>query len=243
MDDRLPEKLPEALRGRLRSFVPAATEIPAAEAGEIPGLPETVAYWTGEDRPAAEWFREVEEHWGSPGLVMRRGPEVLGYAVYAPVEYLPRALCCPAGPVSRDAVLLAYAAGDARTRRHLLVRALREMRLRGTGRAEAIGNDAGIAKHHLATRHLVESGWEPVGRGCHKGLYYTLTRVELGNTVEVGELARGLIGRVKIPSFGRTPAPAPGAAPGTAGSSFNRSRTSPHPPRKERPPERAPSPV
>lgn len=227
----------EGLRERLRNFVPAATGLPASEAEEVPGLPETVAYWSGGDLPAEEWFREVEEHWGSPGLVMRRGPEVLGYALYAPVEHLPRALCSPAGPVSQDAVLLAYATGDARTRRHLLVRALRETRLRGGGVAEAIGNDAGLAKHHLATRHLVESGWEPVSRGYYKGLYYTLTRVELGNTVEVGELARGLIGRVKIPSFGRAP------APGTAGGSFNRSRTSPETPRRERPPERSPSPV
>lgn len=222
---------------RLRNFVPAAMEIPAPKADEVPGLPETVAYWTGEERPAGEWFRVVEERWGAPGLVMRQGSEVLGYAVYAPVEYLPRALRCPAGPVSRDAVLLAYASGDPRTRRHLLVRTLRELRGRGVGYVEAIGSDAGLAPHHLETRHLVESGWEPVSRGRHRGLYYTLTRVELGNTVEVGELARGLIGRVKIPSFGRSP------APGMYGGDFNRSRTSPQPPRKERPPERAPSPV
>lgn len=226
----------------LRNFVPAAMEITASEADEVPGLPETVAYWTGEDRPAGEWFRDVEDHWGAPGLVVRRGPETLGYAVYAPVEFLPRALRCPVGPVSRDAVLLAYASGDQRTRKHLLVRTLREMRLRGVSIVEAIGSDAGLAEHHLATRHLIESGWEPVSRGRRGGLYYTLARVELGNTVEVGELARGLIGRVRIPSFGRSPSPAPGAAPG-CGSSFNRSRTSPQPPRKERPPERAPGPV
>lgn len=243
MDERIPEKLPEGLRERLRSFVPVATEIPASEADEISGLRETVAYWTGDDRSAGDWFREVEEHWGSPGLVIRRGPEVLGYAVYAPVEYLPRALCCPAGPVNREAVLLAYATGDSRTRRHLLVRALREMRLRGAGLAEAIGNDAGLAPHHLTTRHLLESGWEPVSRGRYKGLYYTLTRVELGNTVEVGELARGLIGRVKMPSFGRSPVPAPGTAPGTYGGRFNRSKTSPETPRREHPPERTPGPV
>lgn len=216
----------------LRNFVPAVTEIPASEADGIPGLPKTVAYWTEENRPPAEWFREVEEHWGSPGLVMRRGPEILGYAVYAPVEYLPRALRCPVGPVSQDAILLAHASGDSHTRRHLLVRTLREMRLRGIEAVEAIGSDTGIAQHHLATRHLLESGWEPVSRGSKWGLYYTLTRVELGNTVEVGELARGLIGRVKIPSFGRDP------APGMNGGNFNRSRTSPRSPQREQSPER-----
>lgn len=207
MDERVSEKLPEGLRLRLRGFVPVITTIPPAESGDIPGLPETVAYWTGEERPAEEWFREVEERWGSPGLVMRRGPEILGYAVYAPAEHLPHAMKFPVGPVSRDAVILAYASGDTRVRKHLLVRALREMRLRGAGTVEAIGSDAGLARHHLSTGHLVESGWEPVVRGRYRGFSYTLTRLELGNAVEVGDLARDLLGRVKMPSFGRSPAP------------------------------------
>jgi hypothetical protein len=236
----------EGLRVKLRGLMPVITRIPPEEAEEIPGLAETVAYWTGEDRPAEDWFREVEERWGAPGLVMRRGEEVLGYAVYAPAEHLPRALRFPVGPVSRDAALLAYVSGDTRVRRHLLVRTLREMRLRGVGTVESIGSDAGLAPHHISTQRLVESGWEPVSRGRYRGLAYTLTRVELGNTVEVGELARGLIGRVKIPSFGRSP------APGMYGDSFNRarsfkisrsSRKSPEPRRKERSPERTTSPV
>jgi len=179
--------------------------------------------------------------------VVRRGSEVLGYAVYAPLEHLPRALSYPLGPPSRDAVLLARATGDSRTRKHLLARVLRELKLRGVGVVEAIGSDAGLADHHLATRHLTESGWEPVDRGYYRGLYYTLTRVELGSTVEVGELARGLIGRVKIPSLGRVPAPAPapvpGRAPGAPGGSFNRSQTSQRTPRRENPAERPSSPV
>ncbi len=194
---------------KLRPFIPAVTEIPASEAGEIPGLAGALSYWSGYS-DAGEWFREVEDHWGSPGLVMRRGSETLGYALYAPVEYLPRALYLPTGPVSRDAVLLAYASGDGRVRKHLLVRTLREMRLRGVSGVEAIGSDFGLARHHLDTRRLLECGWRPVRRGYRRGFPYTLARAELGNAVEVGEIARGLIGRVKLPSFER-PAPAPGA--------------------------------
>lgn len=194
---------------KLRPFIPAVTEIPASEADEIPGLAEAISYWSG-GREAGEWFREVEDHWGSPGLVMRRGSETLGYAFYAPVEHLPRALYLPAGPISQDAVLLAYASGDGRTRKHLLVRILKELRLRGVSGVEAIGSDFGLARHHLATGHLLECGWRPVRRGWSRGFPYTLTRVELGNTVEVGEIARSLIGRVRLPSFER-PAPAPGA--------------------------------
>ncbi|WP_047865291.1 hypothetical protein [Rubrobacter aplysinae] len=243
LQERLQERLPEGLRVRLRSLVPEVTEIPAPEAGEIPGLSGAVAYWAGEELRAEEWFREVERHWGPPGLVMRRGPEVLGYALFAPVEHLPRSLSLPVSPASRESVLLAYAGGGPRTRRHLLVRVLREMRLRGVGVVEAIGSDAGLAPYHLATRHLMESGWEPVESGRRWGLRYTLTRVELANTVEVAELARGLIGRVRIPSFGR--APAPGMYRGY-GDGFSRSSTAPRTPRNrypKHPSERTPTPV
>lgn len=213
---------------KLRPFIPAVTEIPAAEAEGIPGLPGAVRYWAGDDLVAGEWFREVEERWGSPGLVMRRGSETLGYVLYAPVEHLPRALDSPAGPVSPDAVLLAYASGDSRARKHLLVRALREMRLRGVSGVESIGSDAGLVPYHLATRHLLECGWQPVRRGRRRGFAYTLTRVDLGSAVEVGDLARGLIGRVKLPVFGQ---PAP--SPGTYGSGLDRSPLHMQPARRE----------
>lgn len=213
---------------KLRPFIPAVTEIPAVEAEDVPGLADAVRYWAGDGHPVGEWFREVEEHWGSPGLVMRRGSETLGYALYAPVEYLPRVLDSPAGPVSHDAVLLAYASGDPRVRKHLLVRTLREMRLRGVSGVESIGSDAGIVPYHLATRHLLECGWQPVRRGRRMGLAYTLTRADLRNAVEVGDLARGLIGRVKLPVFGK---PAP--SPGTYGSGFNRSPLHMEPARRE----------
>jgi hypothetical protein len=226
MDERVSEKLPDGLRLKIRGLVPAITAIQPAESGDIPGLPETVGYWTGEERPSEEWFGDVEERWGSPGLVMRRGPEVLGYAVYAPAEHLPRAMKFPVGPVSRDAVVLAYASGDARVRKHLLVRALREMRLRGAGTVEALGSDAGLAQHHLSTGHLVESGWEPVVRGRYRGLSYTLTRLELGSAIEVGDLARDLLGRVKMPSFGRSPAPETRGGYVGSLSRFRGSRTS-----------------
>lgn len=248
MDERVSEKLPDGLRLKLRGLVPVITTISPAESEDIPGLPEKVDYWTEGERPAEEWFREVEERWGSPALVMRRGPEILGYAVYAPAEHLPRAMKFPVGPVSRDAVVLAYASGDARVRKHLLVRALREMRLRGAGTVEALGSDAGLAQYHLSTGHLVESGWEPVIRGRYRGLSYTLTRLELGNAIEVGDLARDLLGRVKMPSFGRAPAPETRGGYVGSLSRFRSSRTSRTSPetnrniRKHGPPDRAQGP-
>ena len=180
-------------------------EISAAEVGEIEGLEEVISYWTEGSCSAEEWFGEVAECWGPSGFVMRRGEGVSGFVVYGPQAYLPRAGRYSVGAVSEDAVLLAYVAGDARTRRHLLVRAMRDLRLRGFGGVEAIASDIGLPRH-VSTRFLTESGWKPVRRSA--GYPYTLMRADFGSVVEVGELARGLMGKVKLPVLH---APAPNA--------------------------------
>jgi hypothetical protein len=192
------------------SFVPTIGGISPEEVGEIPGLEAAISHWTEGSRSAEEWFRELNSRWGTAGFVVRRGDDSLGFVVYGPKEHLLRAGAYPVGPLSEDAVLLAYVAGDARTRRRLLVRMLRELRHRGVGRVEAISSDRG-ARHHVPTSFLLESGWKPVRRGWHEGSPYTLVRTDLGNAVEVGELARGLVGRVKkLPGL-KSPTPAPGA--------------------------------
>jgi hypothetical protein len=192
---------------RPASFVPTVGAISPGEAGEIPGLEAVISHWTKGMRSAEEWFREVGTCWGTAGFVVRRGDDSLGFVVYAPGEHLPRAGAYPVGPV--DAVLLAYVAGDARTRRRLLVRMLRDLRHRGVGRVEAIASDRGT-RHHVPTPFLLQSGWKPVRRGWYGGSPYTLARTDLGSAVEVGELARGLVGRVKLPGL-KSPSPAPGA--------------------------------
>ncbi len=194
---------------RPTSFVPTVAAIPPEEAGGVPGLGAVISHWTGGTRSPEEWFRELGACWGTVGFVAHRGDDVLGFVVYAPAEHLPRAGTYPVGPLDESAVLLAYVAGDARTRRRLLVRMLRDLKHRGVGRVEAIASDHGT-RHHVPTRFLLESGWKPVRRGWHEGSLYTLAHTELGSTVEVGELARGLVGRVKLPGL-KSPAPAPGA--------------------------------
>jgi hypothetical protein len=194
---------------RPTSFVPTLGAISPGEAGEVQGLEAVISHWTEGTRSAEEWFRELYACWGTAGFVARRGNEALGYVVYAPGEHLPHAAAYPVGPLDEDAVLLAYVAGDARTRRRLLVRMLRDLKHRGVGRVEAIASDRGT-RHHLPTRVLLESGWRPVRRGWYRGSPYTLARTDLGSAVEVGELARGLIGRVKLPHL-KSPNPAPGA--------------------------------
>ena len=192
-------------------FIPTVAEVSAAEAGEIPGLEAVVSYWTEGAFSASEWYAEVSKAWGTAGFAVRRGEEILGFAVYGPPEYLPRAGRYPVGPLGEDAALLAYLEGDVRTRRRLLVRVVRDLRLRGFGGVEAIGSDAGLS-WHVPTRFLLESGWKPVRRGWCAGRAYTLARADFGNTVEVAELARGLMGRMKLPVIKvKAPAPAPGA--------------------------------
>lgn len=184
-------------------FVPVTEAISPDEVDGVPGLAETVSFWT-HGRPAVEWFREMEECWGTAGFVLRRGDEVQGFVVYGPPERFPRARGCPVGPFADDAVMLAYVGGDVRARRRLLVRMLRELRLRGVGTVEAVASDRERA-HHVPTQFMLQSGWRPVRRAPLGR--YTLVRTELGSAVEVGELARALVGKVRLPSLKRVPNP------------------------------------
>ena len=193
---------------RPTSFVPMVGAIIPEEAGEVPGLEAAVSYWTGGAYSAEDWFRELDASWGTAGFVVRRGGEVQGFVLYGPPARLPRAARYPLGPLDEEAVLLAYVGGDARTRRRLLVRMLRDVRGRGVGRVEAISSDAGAA-HHAPTPFLLESGWRPVRRALYGRSYYTLARIDLKSAVEVGELARVLVGRVKLPGL-KTRVPMPG---------------------------------
>jgi len=202
---------------RPTSFVPTIAAISPGEANGVPGLEAAISHWTEGTRSAEEWFRELGACWGTAGFVVRRGEDALGFVIYGPDEHLPRAGAYPVGPLSKDAVLLAYVAGDARTRRRLLVRMLRDLKHRGVGRVEAVASDRGT-RHHVPTQFLLASGWKPVRRGWYGGRPYTLARTELGSAVEVRELARGLVGRVKLPGL-KSPAPAPGAFVRATGSS------------------------
>ncbi|ABG03747.1 hypothetical protein Rxyl_0779 [Rubrobacter xylanophilus DSM 9941] len=200
---------------RPTSFVPMIHQITPQEAAEIPGLGAALSYWTEGGAGPREWFEEVLDAWGPAGFAVRRGEEVQGFVVYGPREHLPRSGRYPL-PVEDGAVLLAYAAGDQRTRRRLILRTLRDLRQRGVGRVEAIASDAG-ARFHVPTRLLAESGWRPVRRCWCLGGFYTLVRVDLGTTVEVAGLARDLLGRVRLPAL-KGPSPVPGVFSRAAGS-------------------------
>jgi hypothetical protein len=199
-------------------FVPMVGEISAENASEVPGLEAVISYWTGDRYSAEEWFRELNDVWGTAGFVLRRGGEIQGFVVYGPPERLARAARYPLGPIDDEAVLLAYVGGDVRTRRRLLVRMLRDLKQRGVGKVEAIASDRGVS-HHAPTSFLLESGWQPVRRAPYRMSYYTLAHIDLKSAVEVGELARALVGRVKLPGL---KSPVPGALARSAGEPRSR---------------------
>ena len=77
---------------------------------------------------------------------------------------------------------------------------LRDLRQRGFGRVQAITSDRGVP-NHVPTSFLLESGWQPLRRVYYRRSYYTLAHIDLKSAVEVGELARSLVGRVKLPAY------------------------------------------
>ena len=186
------------------SFVSTVGEISAEEAVGVPDLDAVISYWTDDGYTAEEWFHELNDRWGPAGFAVRRGGEVQGFVVYAPPEHLPGATRYPLA-VDDEAVLLAYAGGDTRTRRRLLVRMLRDLWERGFGRVQAIASDRGMS-NHVPTAFLLESGWQPLQRAPYRMSSYTLAHIDLKSAVEVGELARALVGRVKLPGI-QSPVP------------------------------------
>src|SRR5919107_575581 len=89
---------------------------------------------------------------------------------------------------------------------------------RGVERVEAIASDRGVS-HHVPTSFLLESGWQPVRRAPYRMSYYTLVHIDLKSAVQVGELARALVGRVRLPGL---KSPVPGALARTTGEQRSR---------------------
>jgi hypothetical protein len=199
------------------SLVSTVGEISAEEAVGVPDLEAVISYWTDDGYTAEEWFHELNDRWGPAGFALRRGGEVQGFVVYAPPEHLPGVARYPLA-VDDEAVVLAYAGGDTRTRRRLLVRMLRDLRQRGFGRVQAIASDRGVS-NHVPTSFLLESGWQPLHRAPYRMSSYTLAHIDLKSAVEVGELARALVGRVKLPGI---QSPVPGTLARSAGEPRSR---------------------
>ncbi|MGF1473655.1 MAG: hypothetical protein ACFB50_18180 [Rubrobacteraceae bacterium] len=193
-----------------RPYVTTIDKLSPQEIEEIPEPAAVISYWTGEACPPEEWALQVEDLWGPAGLVMRRGKRVLGTAIFGPPAFFPRAERLFTRSFTENLVFLAYVGGDQRNRKHLLVRALKELRQREVAAVEAIAGSPGVSLH-IPEHFLLENGWRPVRKVWLSGRAYTLMRTDLSNALEVGGLARDIIGRVKLPKLG-SDAPVPGGA-------------------------------
>lgn len=197
-------------------FKTSVVELTPGLAGDVPGLEEALSYWSEGERSAEECVEELLGEWGRAGFVMRNGGRISGCIVYAPASYLPLALRYPLSSLRREDVLMAHLSGDRRSKKHLLVRALRDLRLRGIGSLGAIASDLGLF-HHPSSVFLFGNGFRPVEYVFYRGFPYTLARAELANTVGIDGLARGLISRVRIPPL-KSPAPLPEPPASNVGS-------------------------
>ncbi|WP_119069173.1 hypothetical protein [Rubrobacter indicoceani] len=187
------------------SFGATIQEIETRDASRLYGFEEAVRYWTRGEQSAEEWVDRVRREWGSCGLYASRGEEVLGFCFFAPPRYLEKFREYPFdseawGP---GRVVLACSAGDARTEKRIILRMLRDFKLRGVSGVSVAASDGG-RQHHVCTRSLNQMGWKPVRRTLHLGRFYTLFELELGDVVEAGEFARALIGQVRLPHLRRS---------------------------------------
>ena len=196
------------------SFVSTVGEISAEEAVGIPNLDAVISYWTDDGCTAEEWFHELNDRWGPAGFAVRPG---------TPVEQpcwrcsMPLA-CASVKPCTSPPPLYGPERGPSLARRRLLVRMLRDLRQRGFGKVQAIASDRGVS-NHVPTSFLLESGWQSLHRAPYRMSYYTLAHIDLKSAVEVGELARALVGRVKLPGI---QSPVPGTLARSAGEPRSR---------------------
>jgi hypothetical protein len=160
------------------------------------------------------WTREAEESFGPWGKIYVDEGEVVGLLQYGPSEVFRRALTMPAGPPSRDAVLVtcAYVTDASSTwiLKSLLLAAIGECRDRGYPALEAFvsripqsGASPGPALHRtiFAVELIRELGFQPrrtAGR-------IELARLDLRGLVPVEE--DSLMERLKA-RLAPVPAPA-----------------------------------
>jgi hypothetical protein len=113
--------------------------------GQAPPPCQGCMWWqtrSGGREPEAErWREEVEEEFGPWGKLYLDGGHVVGYLQYGPAARFPRAQTMPAGPPSRDAVVVTCAyLTDAQSPwalQSLLLAAIGECRDRGLPALEA----------------------------------------------------------------------------------------------------------
>ncbi len=178
-------------------------------------------FWqTREGRSAdkARWAERVEDEWGAWGtLYYAEEDRLAGFLQFAPAEFFPRGQDLPAGPPSRDAVVIACAyltdVSAPWVIQSLFLSAIGEARDRGVKAIEAFGyrypeGESGYERFFVhrtifPSDFLADFGFYPIrwaGR-------VALARLELAGLQPVVESRRAKVLRHVKEAF--TPAPVP----------------------------------
>ena len=192
-------------------------EVVTASQGLLPPPCPQCLWWqtasgadTGLDRRLA-WMSNLEQKWGSVGIVAVEGEETVASVQFAPVRALPRAYHLAGCPPPEEAVLLFCLRGrlgrSALESRQVLHHAMTNLRRRGVGEAYAYARSLGTesicgVRNLCGLEFLHANGFEVVGGD---GQVF-LTRVELRGLLpslsQVGQVWR----RLRDPSAAPSPA-------------------------------------
>ena len=192
-------------------------EVVTASQGLLPPPCPECLWWqsaagavSGLDRRLA-WMLNLEQKWGSVGIVAIEGEETVSSVQFAPVGALPRAYHLAGCPPPEEAVLLFCLRGrlgrSALDSRRVLHHAMANLRRRGVGEAYAYARSLGTdsvcgARNLCGLEFLHANGFEVVGGDGE----VFLTRVELRGLIPSLSQAGQVWRRLRDPSAAPSPA-------------------------------------
>jgi hypothetical protein len=190
---------------------------------DAPTVCHECVWWqsrAGREVDKERWIEKAETEWGPWGTVYYDGDgRVLGSMQYGPAELFPRAEELPAGPPSKDAVLVTCAylveASSPWVMQSLFLAAIGDSRDRGANALEtfAYRYAEGESQYERFQVHktifpadfLADFGFQTLRRAGH----VELARLEFGGLQPVVEGKREKVIRILKEAFAPAPAPIP----------------------------------
>jgi hypothetical protein len=201
------------------------TGLTGATLQDAPAVCHECIWWqsrAGREVDKGRWIEKAETEWGPWGTVYYDGDgRVLGSMQYGPAELFPRATEVPAGPPSKDAVLVTCAylveTSSPWVMQSLFLAAIGDSRDRGASALEtfAYRYSEGESQYERFQVHktifpadfLADFGFQTLRRAGH----VELARLEFGGLQPVIEGKREKVIRILKEAFAPAPAPVPPA--------------------------------
>jgi hypothetical protein len=196
--------------------VPSFVEVVTASQGLLPSPCSECLWWqtasgteNGLERRLA-WMSNLEQSWGSVGIVGVEGRETTSAIQFAPARALPRSFRLPVGPPPDESVLLFCLRSGLRRPsfegRQVLHRALRTLRGRGVLEAYAYARPLGsnrlcAARNLCGLEFLLANGFQVMGGNGE----VFLTRVDLRGLLPSLSEAVEALRRLRHPSAAPSP--------------------------------------